>query len=263
MQEIGNTLKKLREQNGLTRREVSEKLLEYGIDISDKTLYGYESGRSSANADMFLALCKIYKCNNILSTFESTADDVLFTNDEWETIEKYRSLDPFGQETINLALDREIKRIKSFGKLGENNIVTLAEYETSKAPTYLIPYFEGGVSAGNGIYQLNDTGSVTLNLWATELTKRADFIIRVSGSSMEPDYHDGDKVLVDRKVNVKIGEVGIFVKNGDTYIKEMGKGELISRNPEYSNIPVRDFENVVCLGKVIGVLNGSMIAKEK
>lgn len=77
------------------------------------------------------------------------------------------------------------------------------EYETTKAPTYLIPYFEGGVSAGNGIYRLNDTGSIMMTLWATELTKQADFIIRINGVSMEPAYHDGDKVLVDRKVNVE------------------------------------------------------------
>ena len=58
MKNIGDTLKKLREENGMTRKEAAEKLKALGIDISDKTLYGYESGRNSANADMFLSLCK-------------------------------------------------------------------------------------------------------------------------------------------------------------------------------------------------------------
>lgn len=110
MRNIGETLKTLREQNGLTRREVAEKLLEYGIDISDKTIYGYESGRSSANADMFLALCKVYKCNNILSTFEDTDEDILFTNQEWEYITKYRNLDDHGKDMVDTVLDKEWQR---------------------------------------------------------------------------------------------------------------------------------------------------------
>lgn len=177
-------------------------------------------------------------------------------------IKRYRSLDPHGKDMVDTVLDKENKRIEQYGKLDDRNVVILAEYEASKAPTHIIPYWEYGVSAGNGIYQLNDTSSVMMTLWATEITKQADFIIKVSGASMEPDYHDGDKVLVDRKTVVEKGEVGIFVKNGDTYIKELGENELISRNPEFPNIPVKDFDNVVCLGKVIGILTDSLIAEE-
>lgn len=259
---IGDKLKLLRETNNMTRKDVVEQLKKFNIDISDKTLYGYESGRNSANADMFLALCKIYRCNDIMGIFSDSVDDILFTNAEWEIIEKYRSLDPTGQTHVNTVLGWELERLQLVATNKDKKVITLMEYEAPKAPTHLIPYFEGGVSAGNGIYQLNDTGSIMMNLWATDLTKQADFIIRVSGESMEPDFHDGDKVLVDRKANVELGEVGIFVKNSETYIKEMGKGELISRNPEYDNIAVRDFDNVVCMGKVIGILKDTMIVKD-
>lgn len=112
MKNIGDTLKKLREKNGMTRKDATDKLKSLGIDISDKTLYGYESGRNSANADMFLALCKIYKCNNIMETFSETVEDILFTNNEWNIIEKYRSLDPHGQQTVDYILDREAERVK-------------------------------------------------------------------------------------------------------------------------------------------------------
>ena len=111
MKNIGDTLKKLREENGMTRKDAADKLKNLGIDISDKTLYGYESGRNSANADMFLALCKIYKCNNIMGTFSETVEDILFTNNEWNMVEKYRSLDPHGQQTIDIILDRELEQI--------------------------------------------------------------------------------------------------------------------------------------------------------
>lgn len=110
MKNIGDTLKKLREENGMTRKEAADKLKNLGIDISDKTLYGYESGRNSANADMFLSLCKIYKCNNIMETFSDTVEDILFTNNEWEIIAKYRDLDIHGKEMVDFTLQKEWER---------------------------------------------------------------------------------------------------------------------------------------------------------
>jgi len=108
---IGEQLKKLRENNGMTRKDAADKLKGLGIDISDKTLYGYESGRNSANADMFLALCRIYKCNNVMETFSDSVSDVLFTNEEWEIIEKYRDLDDHGKEIVDIVLDKEHARV--------------------------------------------------------------------------------------------------------------------------------------------------------
>ncbi len=110
MNNIGSILKKLREENGLKGNEVIEKLKDLGIEISSKTLYGYESGRNSTNADMFLALCQIYKCQNIMETFSDSVDDILFTNKEWNIIEKYRSLDLHGKKMVDFTLNEEWKR---------------------------------------------------------------------------------------------------------------------------------------------------------
>lgn len=107
---VGEKLKLLRENNNMTRKDVADKLKEFNIDISDKTLYGYESGRNSANADMFLALCKIYKCNNVMEVFSDAVDDVLFTNQEWEIIEQYRDLDSHGREMVDFTLQKEWER---------------------------------------------------------------------------------------------------------------------------------------------------------
>lgn len=110
---IGDKLKLLRENNKMTRKDVADKLKDFGFDISDKTLYGYESGRNSANADMFLALCKIYKCNNIMETFSNSVDDVPFTNSEWNIIEKYCALDEHGKDVVDVVLDKEYTRCEN------------------------------------------------------------------------------------------------------------------------------------------------------
>lgn len=130
MKNIGDTLKKLREENGLTRKEAADKLKKIGIDISDKTLYGYESGRNSANADMFLSLCKIYKCNNIMETFSEAVEDILFTNNEWKLVEQYRALDPHGKEMVDFTLQKEWER-STAEQAPKGNVIPMAVQKDS------------------------------------------------------------------------------------------------------------------------------------
>lgn len=258
---LGERLIQLRKERNYTRESFAEIL-----GISKYTLRNYELGITEPGHPFLIKVADLFNTtiDYILGLTEERERliNLSLKSSEFEHIKKYRTLDPHGAEIVNFVLDKEYDRIINSKETSEKEIITLIEYQAHREATRQIPYWESGVSAGNGIYQLNDTASVMMTLWATELTKQADFIIRVSGNSMEPDYHDGDKVLVNRNVNVELGEVGIFVKNGDTYIKEMGNSELISRNPDYPNIPVHDFDNVVCMGKVIGILTDSMIAKE-
>lgn len=68
-----------------------------------------------------------------------------------------------------------------------------------------------------------------------------------------PLYSDGDTVLVSKEP-VDIGDIGLFVIDGNGYIKKKGNQELISLNPDYKNIQINEFDTVYCMGKVIGKL---------
>lgn len=243
---IGKKLKQLRERNNLTRKEVADKLKDLGLDISDKTLYGYESDRNSANADMFLALCKIYKCNNIMETFSNSVDEVLFTNSEWEMLEKYRSLDPYGQETINMLLDREVAR--SAALADKNNRIELLsnQLEANSTTLCLYPQLHKIAAAGTGFY-FDDIPTDTVR---APYMENADFIIGVNGDSMEPTYSDGDQVYVEKCQIIKTGEIGIFTIGNEWYIKEAGPEGLLSHNAQYPMIP--GSENIICVGRVLG-----------
>ena len=52
-----------------------------------------------------------------------------------------------------------------------------------------------------------------------------DFGVRVSGNSMEPVYHDGQIVWVERCETLSIGQVGVFVYDGEGYLKSYGERE--------------------------------------
>ena len=82
--------------------------------------------------------------------------------------------------------------------------------------------------------------------------KRVDYAIGVNGDSMTPTYNDGDMLLVEMTDEIEIGEIGIFLVNGECYVKELGDKELVSLNPKYKNIPMN--ETTRCMGRVIDKL---------
>lgn len=114
---LGTVLKELRKKKKLTAKETADKLSLMGYEISDKTISGYETGIRMPNADVFMALCKIYDCKNILETFSFvSADYSIPTDDEWHMIEKYRDLDNHGSEMVDFTLNKEWERSKQLRK---------------------------------------------------------------------------------------------------------------------------------------------------
>lgn len=68
---IADMLKDKRLECGLKGQEVTQRLkLQYDIELSDKTLYGYENAVSSPNIPTFLALCKIYGVEDVAAAIE-------------------------------------------------------------------------------------------------------------------------------------------------------------------------------------------------
>lgn len=66
---IAKVLKEARKQNSLSVKEVVGRLRDKSIDVSIKTVYGWENGQSQPNADTLLFLCEIYNIKDILGTF--------------------------------------------------------------------------------------------------------------------------------------------------------------------------------------------------
>ena len=84
-----------------------------------------------------------------------------------------------------------------------------------------MPLYDLSVSAGTGVY-LDDEAATEIYVPNNEKTKSADFALRINGNSMEPKDHDGDIVLVEGTDCVEVGELGIFVLDGNGYFKMNG-----------------------------------------
>ena len=121
--------------------------------------------------------------------------------------------------------------------------------------TIVIPFYETPVSAGTGSWLGDDILAEWLTVPLNDLTTSADFALKISGDSMQPKFSNGETVLVKQTSSVFEGEIGVFVLNGESYIKKLGKKELVSLNPAYKPIPLHGFDDVRCVGKVLGTLN--------
>ena len=87
----------------------------------------------------------------------------------------------------------------------------------------------------------------------------------VSGDSMEPEFHNGDKVLVKRFPDcppLEPGDVGAFITGNETYIKEYRNDGLYSLNPKYNMLKFDEEQAVYLIGRVLTVLNPDSIASQ-
>ena len=87
-----------------------------------------------------------------------------------------------------------------------------------------MPVSNLAVSAGTGEF-LDEGNFEMVSFPEKSVPKGADFGVRVSGDSMEPVYHDGQIVWVEECETLAVGEVGIFVYDGDGYLKVYSEQE--------------------------------------
>lgn len=162
-----------------------------------------------------------------------------WTADEQELITYYKELDPIDKGRV----------------LERARVLAEQSHEPEKKPesTIFIEYYSLPVSAGTGVY-LDDCEREMIEVEDTPITNAANFALKVAGDSMEPVFHDGDLVLVESQPTVEIGEIGIFIVNNEGFIKKFGGDRLISLNPLYDDIILREYDDIYCRGKVIGAV---------
>lgn len=174
----------------------------------------------------------------------------LYGHDEQDLILQYRKLSVLGKSEA-------LKRISELSLIPEYqaidiqqadilpNVIELEPIQRPQRSVYT--YYQRLASAGTGEYIFDDVPTDTIE---APYIDYADFIIGVNGDSMEPTYYDGDKVYVEKRQVVEVGEIGIFMVNNECYIKEAGSDGLISHNKKYRMIP--GSERIICVGKVLG-----------
>lgn len=181
-----------------------------------------------------------------------------FSKAEKAHIQKYRLLGPNWKEAVDGILDigyreYEEKQAAQKAAIEKQRERMEAAGEITPEVVFICPGFSSPMSAGTG-QQAGEEYPENYRL-IKEPPRGTSYIAPVSGISMEPTYQDGDKLFIHACTEIRKGQIGVFLMDGQQWVKELGDGVLISHNPDYKPRPMTD--DILCQGLVLGVCDKS------
>ena len=235
MREIGLRIREARLAKQLKQEELAVLLEVSSYSVVSK----WEVGKAKPDCETLKRLCQILE---VSPEYLLGVGKVINypTTDEWDILNKFREIDIFGKNAVKAVLDAEYQR-------------NFAVRPKRKPRMLRLDFYNYPASAGTGNFLDDETPD---EIWVKECdeAEAADYIIPISGDSMEPTFHDGDKVFVEKRDTVDEGDIGIFVVNGDVFIKELGDRCLISHNSIYKPRKLGSADSIYCCGRVLGVV---------
>lgn len=238
---FGDRLISLRKRDGLTRQDLADRL-----QIPYTTLRNYETDQREPGHGFLIQIARLFDVSvDSLIGIDSDVKPACPSSGALKLAWDYDRLDPWGQKAVRELADNELSRCTEQAHADA--------LEEQRGIIYTLPEYFLPASAGTGQLAGNEEPE------DLELTKRpprgASYVVRVSGNSMEPTYHDGDRLFIQATVDIYPGQVGVFFMDGQQWVKELGDGVLLSHNPAYPPRPMTD--DVRCQGLVLGVCDDS------
>ena len=217
------------------------------LGITKNTISNWESGRRRPELDMVPALCKALS----ITFDEFYGFGEFITGEDKNLVLRYHALNPYNQELISKMMDTMLEmQINEWRK-------------TVRANNRRIFWNESKTAAGTGNPLQDHASGHYVYLHISDDVTRADEIITVTGNSMEPTFYDGDALLIERTEQIEPGEIGIFIADGEGFVKEYQPEGLHSHNPAYPILKFTEDDNVRCFGRVIRALETDDFATQE
>lgn len=196
---IGKRIRDARKGSGLTLADLCERLDGYGVKVTRGAASKWETGETVPNAYQLIAVFNALGMEDRLSCF---MEDYIPALNETGL----RKIDEYRADLIASGNYRSVPKMAAVVDYIDMRVSNLC------------------VSAGTGAF-LDEGGFETISFPKEKVPAGADFGVRVSGDSMEPVYHDGQIVWVQECERVGIGEVGVFICDGEGFLKAYGEKE--------------------------------------
>ena len=242
LETYGTKVRHFRTKAGMTTDQLAE-----ALQISTSSVRNWECGLTRPDPEY------IYRMFSILNVepnefFGIKGIGTLLTTQERALIDDYRSLDRSGKEAV-----------ETFAAA-----MTQKNYARKLRRAYRIQNsvknMERPFAAGDHVYEWDDNPDISeVILYDSPLVSRADEIITVSGNSMEPQFYDGDKVLIEYCTEIRNGDIGCFFVPGiGGVIKQKAYDRLHSLNPVCDDIIIAE-EGATIIGRALCVITKDMI----
>jgi SOS-response transcriptional repressor LexA len=213
-----------RKSRKLLQTDVLNELSKLGLQVTQTQLSRWERGKAIPPLNHFFALCSIYHIDNPLDRFSE-----------------------YHKARLN---EIGLRKVEEYTQ----DLIASGKYAPEFSRTRTLPLYLLPAAAGTG--QLLDDDNYEMIDVDESVPESADYGIRVAGDSMEPRYHDGDILWVEKQEELDEDEIGVFFLNGDSYIKKLHLGkrgtQLISLNAEYAPIEIRPSDSFRVFGRVVG-----------
>ncbi len=226
---LGEMIASRRRELGINQAELAMRLTDMGLPVSNQAVSKWENGSTLPNARQFLALCEVLNIDDIKGFFAQ------------------------GGQGLLAGLDREGRRraLDYIQLLRDSGRYTARREEPQRLRR--LPLYSLAVSAGTG--QFLDGEDYEMVEVGAEVPEGANFGVRVSGDSMEPEFHDGQTIWVRQQRSLMTGDIGIFLYDGSAYLKQLVAGDsamaLHSLNSKYNDIVISPELPLRVLGKVL------------
>ena len=241
----GLKIKKYRKALNMTSEDLAK-----ALNISFSSVRNWECGISRPDPDYLFQMFSILNVSPN-EFFGVKGVGASLSDDERSLVDGYRLLDEIHKEDVRSFVDT----------LNAKSRIRLLRRKYDEMST--VDFRERPAAAGSGSDWDNYTENEPVTLYDSGMVSRANEIFIVSGDSMEPQFSNGDRVLVEYCEDIRIGDIGIFYAPGyGGLIKQKAYDRLHSLNPDFDDIlPYEDGAKVI--GRVLGKITPDMIPSKE
>lgn len=214
------------------RFKMTQEDLALALGYSKQTISNWETGLKTPRMG---AIQKLADYFNVSKSFLIDGEEIINKN----ILSIYNQLNESNQAKVYNFAENTLES-------QNNNIVDLREYRDVD--------IQSTVSAGTGVVDLdaNHTERISYNGF---IPNKYDTAFRVQGDSMEPMFQDGEIVFVVKDEDVRNGQIGVVLIDGEAFIKKMyvegDKLRLVSLNKQYEDIIANGSNQISVYGRVV------------
>lgn len=232
---LGENIKALRKDHHLTLQALADNLNKKypkTVNFNKGKLSKWENGREEP---------KLSSVKILADYFETTVDSLVNGKLEAPILSVYNKLhEPRQRKVLTFAQDQLDEQEGN----SINNILSYSDFTCY-----------GAVSAGTGEW-LGEEYKEEVTLPASIVPNQAfDFVLRVNGNSMEPLFKDDEYIFVRKTEDIRNGQIGVFVVDGEAYLKkaylEKDCLRLVSLNKNYEDLLFNGQNDIKLVGVVV------------
>ena len=228
---------------------MEQKALAKAIGVSANAISNWENGRSRPDVNLLPSICETLH----ISFYDLFC---LPSPVKGNTDRDQQLLDNFHKLTNGHKIAVE--------KMTEN--LLYAQKIDNRREVRKLLLVDRPLAAGVGDPTEIEEESHPIYVYASNDADRADYVFKVNGDSMTPDFHDGDMVFIQNLpigCHLNYGDIGAFMVGNEMYIKQYEKDGLHSLNPNYPVMRFGEEESVYLIGRVLSILDIKEIASQE